>query len=145
MFEYRPSTRSDALACAMIIRAWGAETPWMVPLDDLEPMAAFWADMLASDTAWVAVREGQVIGFCVREADNITGLYVASEVQSNGVGKALLDLSKRDRDWITVWVYEKNLRARAFYQREGLVDIGREKDEESHLMYIESRWKKSAE
>ncbi len=145
IFQYRPSKRSDAVACATIIRDWGAATPWMVPLDDVEPQAAFWEEMLATDTAWIAERHGQVAGFCVREDDNITGLYVASEAQGFGAGKALLDLAKVNRDWITVWVYEKNLRARAFYAREGLVDIGREKDEHSHLMYIESRWTKSAE
>lgn len=143
-FTCRSSKGSDALACAKIIREWGDKTPWMAALDDLKPMAASWKDMLASDTSWVAERDGQVVGFCVREDDNITGLYVASDAQSCGVGKALLDLAKQDRDWITVWVYEKNLRARAFYAREGLVDIGREKDEHSHLMYIESQWHKPA-
>jgi len=143
-FTYRPSNGLDSRACAQIIRAWGKETPWMAPLDDLEPMAASWRDMLDTDTAWVAESEGHVVGFCVREDDNITGLYVTRDAQSCGVGKALLDLAKLDRDLITVWVYEKNSRAWAFYRREGLVEIGREKDEDSHLMYIESRWNRSS-
>lgn len=130
------------MACAAIIRAWGDATPWMVELDDIEPMAAAWVDMLETDTAWVAERDEQVVGFCVREDDNITGLYVAGDAQSHGVGKVLLDLAKVDRDWITVWVYELNERARAFYRREGLVEIEREKDEESHLIYMHCRWKR---
>ncbi|MEP6068547.1 MAG: GNAT family N-acetyltransferase [Paracoccaceae bacterium] len=142
-FTYRPSKGSDAIACATFIREWAAETPWMVPVDDLEPMAQSWVGMLESETAWVAEREGRVVGFCVREEDNITGLYISPDAQSCGIGKALLDLAKTDRDWITVWVYEKNERARAFYRREGLVQIGREKDEYSHLMYIEKRWTRS--
>ncbi len=143
-FTTRRSSGPDSISCATIIREWGQETPWMVPLDELEPMAASWYDMLNSDTAWVAESEGRVIGFCVRENDNITGLYVANDAQSCGVGRALLDLAKLNRDWITVWVYEKNVRARAFYCREGLVEIGREKDEDSHLMYVFGRWKRSA-
>ncbi len=115
----------------------------MVPLDELGPMAASWENMLETDTAWVAENEAGVIGFCVREDDNITGLYVARAAQSFGIGKALLDLAKVDCDLITVWVYEKNSRARAFYRREGFVKIGREKDEHSHLMYVESRWNRS--
>ena len=70
----------------------------MGPLDDLEPMAESWRDLLDTDTAWVAEMDGRVVGFCVREDDNITGLYVAGEARNLGVGKALLDLAKADRD-----------------------------------------------
>ncbi len=114
----------------------------MVPIDEPDAVAASWRDLFESDTAWVAERNDAVIGFCVREDDNITGLYVQSDMRSHGVGKGLMDLAKADRDWLTVWVYELNEKARAFYQREGLYDIGREKDEHSHLMYIEMRWKR---
>lgn len=57
--------------------------------------------------------------------------------------KALLDLAKADRDWITVWAYEKNEHARRFYRREGLVEICREMevfDDGSRLMDVEHRW-----
>ena len=142
-FRCRPATRADAVACAKIIREWGAETQWMSPLDDLQPMADSWRDLLGSDTAWVAETEARVVGFCVREADNITGLYVASGSRNSGIGKALLDLAKSNRESITVWAYEKNERARKFYRREGFVEVGRELDEEderSELIYIEHRW-----
>lgn len=115
----------------------------MVPIDEAERVAGFWRDLLELDTAWVAEKDGRVAGFCVREDDNITGLYIHSDMRSIGVGKALLDLAKQDRDWISIWVYEKNERARAFYRREGAQDIGREKDEDSDLMYIEMRWTRS--
>ncbi len=139
-FLVRAAKTSDDMAVAGIIQEWGAATPWMAPLDDLEPMAASWRDLLASDTAWVAENAGDVLGFCVREDDNITGLYVAGAAQGQGVGKALLDRAKEGRDWITIWVYEKNIRARAFYRREGAVELEREKDEHSDLIYVHSRW-----
>lgn len=141
--EFRKARAADAPFCASIICAWGAETPWMVPIDDTETVAASWRDLLETDTAWVAEISGHVVGFCVREDHNITGLYVRSDARSLGVGKGLLDLAKVGRDWITVWVYELNELARAFYRREGLRDIGREKDEHSHLIYREMRWKRA--
>lgn len=141
--EFRNARAADAPFCASIICAWGAETPWMVPIDDTETVAASWRDLLETDTAWVAEISGHVVGFCVREDHNITGLYVRSDARSLGVGKGLLDLAKVGRDWITVWVYELNELARAFYRREGLRDIGREKDEHSHLIYREMRWKRA--
>ena len=50
---------------------------------------------------------------------------------------------KAYRDWITVWAYEKNTRAREFYRREGLIEISREMenyDDGVSLMDIEHRW-----
>jgi ribosomal protein S18 acetylase RimI-like enzyme len=142
-FCLRASNGSDALSCARIVCEWGRKTPWAPAIDDPETVAESWRPLLEAETAWVGERDGSVIGFCVREDDNITGLYVQSDARRLGMGKALLDLAKQDRDWITVWVYEKNTRARAFYRREGLEEIGREKDEYSPLIYIENRWRRA--
>ena len=142
--SYRRARASDARACATIIRDWGEETSWLGPVDELEPMAAFWAELLSSETAWVAERGGAVIGFCVREDDNIGGLYVARAARGRGVGRALLDRAKEDRDWITVWAYRANAAARRFYRREGLVEISCEPEEETGLMNIEHRWTRGA-
>lgn len=140
---YRSAEPADARACSLIIRDWGEETPWMVPIDELEPMARFWSGVFSHDLAWVAETEGRIVGFCARSDDNISGLYVARDARSSGVGKALLDLAKANRDWITVWAYEKNEDARRFYRREGLVEISREMetfDDGSCLMDVEHRW-----
>lgn len=91
-------------------------------------------------TSWVAERDGAVVGFCLREDDNITGLYIARRARGAGVGKALLDLAKTDRTWITVWAYEKNTRARKFYRREGCVEVSREVEDGSGLIDLEHRW-----
>ena len=115
----------------------------MVPIDDLEPMARFWGDVFVKDMAWVAEMNDRVVGFCARSDDNIGALYIAPDARNSGVGKALLDLAKMDRDWITVWAYEKNERARNFYRREGLVEISREMevfDDGSSLMDVQHRW-----
>ncbi len=112
-------------------------------MDELEPMANYWEDLLASNSAWVAEMDDQVVGFCVRSDDNITGLYVAEHARSKGVGKALLDLAKKDRSWITVWAYEKNEQARKFYRREGLIEISRDLEiyeDGVELIDVEHRW-----
>jgi len=114
----------------------------MVPLDDVEPMAASWRDLLGLDSAWTATADGRVVGFCVREDDNITGLYVARRWRNSGIGKRLLDLAREERTWITVWAYDANTRARKFYRREGLVEIGREIQQGTGLIDVEHRWTK---
>lgn len=138
--SYRPAKRADATDFAQIIHAWGAETPWMVPLEDMKPMADFWADLIDENQGWVAECHGRVVGFCTREVGNVGGLYLLREARGQGCGKHLLDLAKADRDWIIVWAYEANEGARAFYRREGLAEICREMEEETGLMNVELRW-----
>jgi len=144
--KFRRAMPSDATACAQIIHDWGAETPWMVPLDHLVPMADFWSDVFAMEMGWVAHEGGDILGFCARSDDNISALYIAKKARGQGVGRALLNLAKADRDWITVWAYEANSDARRFYRREGLVEIGREMEvfeDGSSLMDVEHRWQRS--
>lgn len=140
----RTGKKSDAIACVDILRAWADETPWMTEFYDLEPMQAFWMDIFETDLVWVAEIEGRIVGFCTRGvddgSDNIGALYVVAELRSSGIGKRLLDMAKQDRDWITVWAYEKNVRAINFYKREGLIEISREVEKSSNLMNIEHRW-----
>ncbi len=140
---FRTAQPLDATVCATIIRDWGAETPWMTTLDDLGPMTAFWTEILTKDSAWVAENNDTVVGFCVRKHDNISALYLAKSARGLGAGKVLLDLAKADRDWITVWAYEKNSEARRFYRREGLVEVSRELetyDDGVSLIDVEHRW-----
>jgi GNAT superfamily N-acetyltransferase len=147
-YTIRSGNKSDTIACVDILRAWAAETPWMAELDDLKPMQDFWIDIFENDLVWVAEIEGRIVGFCTRGIedgpDNIGALYVISEARSTGIGKQLLDKAKENRDWITVWAYEKNSDALRFYKREGLVEIRREIETESSLMNVEHRWNKTS-
>ena len=60
----------------------------------------------------------------------IEGIFVSDEVQSQGIGKRLLDHIKAIKDTLYLSVYQKNTRAIRFYQREGFV-IQREGLDES--------------
>lgn len=120
----------------------------MTKLDDIEPMADYWQTRFRTDLVWVAEKQEKILGFCVREEDNIGALYVAGPARNCGVGKRLLDLAKENRDWITVWAYELNTQARKFYRREGLVEISRDTeqfDDGVSLVDIEHRWTRPAE
>lgn len=139
-FTYSAGPTQDAQACASIIRAWGAETPWMVLLADLDPMAAHWAGLLETHPAWVAERNGQIAGFCLRDDDTVGGLYVAWAARGQGVGKRLLDLAREGCARIALWACEANTEARRFYRREGLVEVCREGEESARLVNVELRW-----
>nr|WP_281243790.1 GNAT family N-acetyltransferase [Jannaschia pohangensis] len=116
----------------------------MPALSSRGSMQEFWHENFKVQPVWVAEDGERVVGFCARGDDNIIGLYVTSDARGAGIGKRLLDSAKADRDWITAWVDAPNMRAVAFYVREGLVEISRETEEWSGLLIVEHRWKRPA-
>jgi ribosomal protein S18 acetylase RimI-like enzyme len=104
MLIYRLAEGSDGRSCAEIIRDWSLETKWIGPLNEFESVVDWWRGCILNvETSWVCEENDKVVGFCVREDDNITGLYVARDARTRGIGKHLLDMAKAERDWITVW------------------------------------------
>ena len=53
--------------------------------------------------------------------DYIAGIFVIDKAQSRGIGKQLLDHVKAIKANLRLDVYQKNVRAVCFYQREGFV------------------------
>ena len=63
----------------------------------------------------------QIDGFIGLNNDYIEGIFVKSSAQSNGIGKQLLDFTKNIKTNLSLNVYQKNVRAIAFYNRENFV------------------------
>lgn len=63
----------------------------------------------------------QIMGFIGLTKNYIAGIFIKETVQSNGIGKQLLDYVKRIKDNLSLSVYQKNERAISFYQREQFV------------------------
>ena len=78
---------------------------------------------LARAEVWVFETEAraEISGFIGLLGDYIAGIFVRREARSGGVGRQLLDHVKTSRGQLRLQVYRKNLRAAAFYQREGSV------------------------
>ncbi len=57
-------------------------------------------------------------GFIGLDAEYIAGIFVCGGSQSHGIGKRLLDYVKRQHTQLSLHVYQKNIRAIKFYQRE---------------------------
>lgn len=58
-------------------------------------------------------------GFLGLSGEYIEGLFVSEEAQAHGIGKCLLDDAKDRKPALRLNVYQKNMRAIRFYQREG--------------------------
>lgn len=62
--------------------------------------------------------KGKIQGFVGMNDNYIEGIFVWSDAQSGGIGKQLLDFVKSIKKQLTLSVYQKNIRAVKFYQRE---------------------------
>ncbi len=63
----------------------------------------------------------QIDGFIGLSNEHIEGIFVREDVQSNGIGKQLLEYAKSVKSNMSLCVYQKNTRAIQFYQREQFV------------------------
>jgi GNAT superfamily N-acetyltransferase len=88
-----------------------------------EEVRDYLAANFATAESWVAEDAGRVVGYARFTRTWLNDLYVDPAHQGAGVGGALLDLAKaRLRDGFSLWVFEQNTPARAFYTARGLVE-----------------------
>lgn len=76
-------------------------------------------EMLLQAEVYVYESNGEIQGFIGLNGEYIEGIFVCDKLQSQGIGKLLLDFIKERRMGLSLNVYDKNARAIHFYQREG--------------------------
>ena len=76
-------------------------------------------ELLLQATVYVYEDKQEIQGFIGLSNEYIEGIFVSAEMQSQGIGKFLLNYVKGKRNKLILNVYQKNTRAISFYQREG--------------------------
>ena len=89
----------------------------------------FVKEMLPQAEVYVYEDNKIIQGFIGVSDEYIEGIFVSDEMQSCGIGKMLLDYIKDKKDKLQLKVYQKNVRAMSFYQREGFTIQSEEMDE----------------
>ena len=89
----------------------------------------FVKEMLPQAEVYVYEDDKMIQGFIGVSDEYIEGIFVSDEMQSRGIGKMLLDYIKDKKDRLQLKVYQKNVRAMSFYQREGFTIQSEEMDE----------------
>jgi len=75
---------------------------------------------------WMAEDADGVAGFASLTSTWLNGLYVRPDRKGQGIGSALLDLTKSLLPGgFALWVFESNTPARELYRRRGLVELER--------------------
>jgi len=142
----RRAAVSDLPAIAdLYLRARAAAYPAMPrgvhPPHEVREWVCGWD--LSQTAVWVAERDA-LLGYARIWQDWLEDLYVDPAHQGLGVGSRLLEEVKAQRPHgFTLWVFESNAPARAFYRAHGLVEVDRTDgaENEEKLPDVKMAWR----
>lgn len=143
----RGARLADAPAIARLIRQSRAEAmPWLAVIHTLEEDDGWVAGvLLPSDDVTVAVSptdDAVLLGVLALSPGWVNHLYIATSAQGQGVGSRLLRLAQESTaEDLQLWAFQRNTRARTFYERRGFVEVrstdGDNDEREPDVLY---RW-----
>lgn len=155
----RTATAVDAHDFAYILcESWKAAYKDIIPPDvmeqntNIEKRESMFSTIMKSDTAkyYIAYDGEKPCGICstgsardddMPECGEIVAIYTLPEYWGKGVGKSLMEaaldgLRKQGFTHFLLWVLEKNLRARRFYEKCGFSPDGTKKTGHGEAMEI---------
>ena len=63
--------------------------------------------------------ESEIKGFVGLQSDYIAGIFVEKSYRNQGIGKKLINFLKKNHQELSLDVYDKNIRAKQFYDKNG--------------------------
>ena len=91
---------------------------------------------------YVYENEKGIQGFVGLEGEYIAGIFVRGQAQCQGIGKCLLNFVKDRKERLRLHVYQKNMRAVRFYQREACEVQCESLDEDTGEKEFEMVWQR---
>jgi putative acetyltransferase len=116
----RRARAEDAPSVALLFRASYRTLTFLPILHTPEEDRLHFTRIVAEDEVWLYDDGGEIVGFAALAHDLLSHLYVHPERIGKGIGTALLDKAKERRpEGFRFWVFQRNRRARRFYERHG--------------------------
>jgi ribosomal protein S18 acetylase RimI-like enzyme len=72
---------------------------------------------------WVAEEEQKIVGFCAFNREWVEHLYLLPGYTRRRIGQALLAKAKEKSEALQLWVFQANVDAISFYERNGFVKV----------------------
>ena len=91
--------------------------------------------------------DGDVLAGHMALADGwIEHRYVDPPRHGEGIGRALIDIAKRDHDDLQLWTYQANARARRVCEAAGFVaeEYGFDSEHDDRVPNVRYRWRRAA-
>ena len=121
--------------------------PFVPHLHTPEEDAWWFAERLyATNEVWLVEGEGGPAAYIAFRPGFIEHLFVHPERQGAGLGPRLLAKAKDAFAELSLWTFQQNLRARAFYEKHGfeVVMETNGEDNEEKLPDVLYRWRRAA-
>ena len=137
---------SDMAAAARVHRAaFDHSLPWLAGLHTPQEDRRFFAErMFKTCELWGAFRGSEMIGLIAFREDWIDQLYVLPDAQGQGVGTELLQTAQGALRRLQLWTFQRNQRARRFYEARCFVliketDGANNEEKEPDALYLWTR------
>lgn len=115
----RPFAEKDRTVC-QAIAAESALSSYAPGMADLAGTFDGQAPLEEVDRRWVALLNGEIVGFIDISGNHIANLFVHPSAQGRGVGSSLMEVADRETVGdLTLSVFTVNPRARKLYERLG--------------------------
>ncbi|WP_166296115.1 GNAT family N-acetyltransferase [Bradyrhizobium sp. 27S5] len=137
---------ADMDAAARVHRAaFDHALPWLAGLHTPDEDRWFYRErMFAACTLWGAFDGAAMSGVIAFRDDWIEQLYVLPAAQGSGIGGALLEIARQGADRLQLWTFQRNVRARRFYEARGFAPVeqtdgSRNEEKEPDVRYLWTR------
>jgi ribosomal protein S18 acetylase RimI-like enzyme len=132
-----------------LIRLWRAAFEHGVGIVDPHPFSAHRAylerEVLPGHAVWMALLDERLAGFVAASADSVAQLHVRVDLHRRGIGSLLLDHAKaRSAGSLWLYTFARNRIARAFYARQGFVEVEHGFEPTWQLDDVKLEWKTPA-
>lgn len=133
----RPAALEDAAAISVIHRL----AAFIPPRHTAEESLRFVQRLMSENQTFVAEVTGEVVGYIIFNDGWVNHLFVHPDRQGHGHGAALLDHVMADQRERQLWTFQKNTRARKFYEDRGwalaeLTDGRGNEEKEPEVRYV---------
>jgi GNAT superfamily N-acetyltransferase len=126
-------------------RAFDHAVPWLIGLYTPDEDRWFYRERVFRGCHVYGAFEGDALAAIIAFRSGwIDQLYVLPEVQGRGVGSELLQVAKRACERLQLWTFQRNLKARRFYEARGFAlveetDGTRNEEKEPDARYLWTR------
>jgi len=128
-----------------LVRLWREAFEFGVGVTDPHPVADqreyFVSQIVPANRVTLALLESQLVGFIASSSESIAQLHVQVGLHRQGIGSALLALSKgRSAGSLWLYAFTRNTRACQFYEKHGFVAVERGFEPTWKLEDVKYRW-----
>jgi ribosomal protein S18 acetylase RimI-like enzyme len=141
--------RQDAAAiCAIHLTARRQAMPYLRLAHTDDETREYFARVVGDrpQAWWVVRHQGHVVAYMLLDGESLDHLYVAPRCQGLGFGSALVAKAKTlSPRRLVLWTFQRNERARQFYERHGFYSIAQtEGENEEGEPDVQYEWRKAA-